>query len=204
MKNKYIEYMVLLLFLIGICIYDKLYIKYNINSIVVSKLLCSNISTDFQEYKKYNNINYTLSKVKYRDIYNYKHEFTIYKGYMNNIKPGYAVINDIGLVGIITKCYKYVSIVRLITNNKSAISVKINNNYGILKYKDTLYVDDIIGDVSINDLVYTSGFGNIIPNILIGRVNNITYNNINKKIEISPSVDFDSINYLYILGDFND
>jgi len=73
-----------------------------------------------------NEFSYVYSKVLYRDIYNYFDEITILKGYNDNIKNNSAVINENGLIGTINKVNKNSSVVNLITNKNSQISIKVN------------------------------------------------------------------------------
>ena len=198
---KKIEYYLLVIILGVFIINNSFIIKYDIDTNDINDIYCSNNLSNYNEYMEYsNNTSLILSKVKYRDIYKYKNEITIYKGINEGLKEGYGVINNKGLIGVITKCYSDISIVRLITNKASNISIKINDNYGILKYGDNLYIDDIIGKITIGDLVYTSGIGSIMGDILVGRVYNITDN----KIFVDPVVNINKINYLYVLGDKND
>ena len=154
--------------------------------------------------EKINN-EYTISKVKYRNVYNFLDEITIYKGSKDNLKEKDAVFNNEGLIGIITKTEENSSIVRLITNKETNISVKINESFGVLKANDSkLIVSNITNyeNVEVGDKVYTSGIGHLIGNILIGTVSEITTDNlgIEKIITISPAVNFNKINYVYVVG----
>ena len=198
---KRIEYYILVIILITFMVNNRIVINKEINNKNMNEIYCSNNIQDYEEYKKYSNDNkFILTKVKYRDIYKYKNEITIYKGYNDGIKEENGVINDTGLVGIVIKSNKETSVVRLITNNDSNISVKINNNYGILKYNGSLYIDDLVGKVSNGDLVYTSGLGSIMENILVGSVVDVT----NGVIKVESIVDMNTINYLYVIEDNND
>ncbi len=157
------------------------------------------------DYKIENNYQYKISKVLYRDIYDFKNEITIYKGTMDNLKENDVVINDLGLIGVISKVYKEKALVKLITNKDSNISVKINDSYGILKTKENkLIVSNLTNYdlINLGDKIYTSGIGNLPGNILIGTVKEINMDNleIEKIITINPSVDFNHLNYVFIVG----
>ena len=148
---------------------------------------------------------YIISKVKYRNVYDFLKEMTIYKGRSNNIKEKDAVFNNDGLIGIIKKVDENSSIVRLLTNKETNISVKIKDSYGILKVNDDkLIVSNITNTVNIEpeDEIFTSGIGNLIGNILIGTVKEVTTDNlgIEKIITVNPSVNFAKINYVYVAG----
>lgn len=213
-KNK--EYIILLfLFLLGIFIFNintfslNDYQEKTLNSL--SNIYCENIKKDYEELLEANqflitnNLNAILTKVKFRNIYNYKNSLTIYKGSRDNIVKGMLVLDENGLVGIIDKVYKNNSEVKLITNKDINISVKINNSYGILKLRDgKIIVTDLTlyDEINVDDEVYTSGIGNLLGNIFIGKVKNIDIdkNNIEKTLEISLGSNLNNLNYLYVVG----
>ena len=151
----------------------------------------------------YKNLNLTLSRVKYRDVYDFMNTLTIYKGFLDGVSVNDAVLTNNGLVGVIDKSFAHYSIVRLITNEQSNISVKINNSIGVLKFQNNkLIVSDINNyeNINIGDEIYTSGLGNIDEGIYVGKVKNIKLNNteIEKIIEVSINESLENINYLYI------
>ena len=151
-----------------------------------------------------NNYKYIYSKVLFRDIYDFKNEITILKGSDDNLKENMAIINQNGFVGVITKVTKDSSVVRLITNNKSKISNKINDSYGILQFKNSkLIITGITNDVqiNINDSVYTSGIGNLPKDIYVGYVKEVNNNNLEKEITITSLVNFDTINFVIVIED---
>ena len=213
-KNK--EYIILLfLFLLGIFIFNintfslNDYQEKTLNSL--SNIYCENIKKEYEELLEANqflitnNINAILTKVKFRNIYNYKNSLTVYKGSKDNIVKGMLVLDENGLVGIIDKVYKNNSEVKLITNKDINISVKINNSYGILKLRDgKIIVTDLTlyDEINVDDEVYTSGIGNLLGNIFIGKVKNIDIdkNNIEKTLEISLGSNLNNLNYLYVVG----
>lgn len=155
-----------------------------------------NVDTDYEMQ---------ISKVKYRNIYDFQNEITIFKGKDDGVKMGDAIINQDGLVGIVTAVKKNTTTVRLLTNKKTNVSVKINNAYGLLKVKDKqLVVSNITNydEVMVNDAIYTSGLGNLPGDILIGYVTNIQNDalEIEKIITVKWAVNFDILNYVYIMG----
>lgn len=177
---------------------------------IITENYCNNITTEYNELLNINNINYNsslnlnISKVMYRDIYDYNNYITIYKGSNDNLVKNMAVINEFGLVGIIDKVNKNNSIVKLITNIDSNISVKINNNFGILKVSNNkLIVSDIsnYNDINIGDKIYTSGLGNVIGDLYVGEVSDISLNstNIEKIITVKSNVDFNNIKYIAVV-----
>ena len=191
MIKKYKDYILLLIiFLLFI-------FSGSINRFLIAinpNLDTKNIELNYDKYlkdeldniKKINNIEFNddldlqVSRVKYRNVYEYSDTLTIYKGFKNNVFVNDVVLNNDGLIGIVTKTYDYYSIVTLITNKNSNISVKINDAIGILKtINNTLVVTDINNyeKVNVDDEIYTSGLGNLPDNIYIGKVKSINLNN---------------------------
>jgi rod shape-determining protein MreC len=167
----------------------------------------NNLALELNNAYNYNfltNYNLEYSKVLYRDIYNLKNEITIYKGKNNNIKENNLVINDLGLVGVVIKVNENSSVVRLLTNSKTNISVKIGDYYGILKYQDNKLVVEGINNksnISIGDEVKTSDIAILPENILIGYVTNLGMDKyeIERVIELSSVVDFNSLKYVSVI-----
>lgn len=149
------------------------------------------------------NLDIIVSRVKYRDVYEYSNTLTIFKGTKNNVNVGDAVLTNNGLVGIINKTYDYYSVVSLITNKKSNISVKINDAVGVLKMKNSKLVVTSINNyknISIGDEIYTSGLGNLPDNIYVGKVKSVSLNDteIEKVIEVDIENRLDTLDYLFI------
>ena len=181
----------------------------NLNSNNINNNYCTSLENDYNELLKINDfkitseLNLVVSKVMLRDIYEFSDTLTIYKGTNAGIKEGNAVITDKGLIGVISKVNKESSVVKLITNKSSNISVRIGSSYGILNMQDSLIVSDLsmYDDVFIGEEVYTSGIGNLPGDIYIGNVIDIKANNteIEKILEVSPVVDLSTINYVMVV-----
>lgn len=174
-----------------------------------------------EKLKEELDIDYSLSDYEYlnatvisRNVGYWYNTITINKGSYNGVSKDMVVINGEGLIGRVIRTTTFTSDVRLITtsetNNK--ISVVISNGdyslYGLINsydYSDNfLEVEGISNtkNVSVGDYVYTSGLGGIFPSgILIGRVSEITTDSYDlaKIIMVSPSADFNDINYVSIL-----
>lgn len=214
MIKKYKDYILLLIiFLLFI-------FSGNINRFLIAinpNLDTKNIELNYDKYlkdeldniKKINNIEFNddldlqVSRVKYRNVYEYSDTLTIYKGFKNNVFVNDIVLTNDGLIGIVTKTYDYYSIVTLITNKNSNISVKINDAIGILKtINNTLVVTNINNyeKVNIDDEIYTSGLGNLPDNIYIGKVKSINLNNteIEKVVEVNINDRLEKLDYLFI------
>ena len=182
----------------------------NLNSNNINNNYCTSLENDYNELLKINDfkitseLNLVVSKVMLRDIYEFSDTLTIYKGTNSGIKEGNAVITDKGLIGVISKVNKESSVVELITNKSSNISVRIGSSYGILNMQDnSLIVSDLsmYDDVFIGEEVYTSGIGNLPGDIYIGNVIDIKANNteIEKILEVSPVVDLSMVNYVMVV-----
>lgn len=214
MIKKYKDYILLLMiFLLFI-------FSGSINRFLIAinpNLDTKNIELNYDKYlkdeldniKKINNIEFNddldlqVSRVKYRNVYEYSDTLTIYKGFKNNVFVNDVVLNNDGLIGIVTKTYDYYSIVTLITNKNSNISVKINDAIGILKtINNTLVVTNINNyeKVNVDDEIYTSGLGNLPDNIYIGKVKSINLNNteIEKVVEVNINDRLEKLEYLFI------
>ena len=214
MIKKYKDYILLLIiFLLFI-------FSGSINGFLIAinpNLDTKNIELNYDKYlkdeldniKKINNIEFNddldlqVSRVKYRNVYEYSDTLTIYKGFKNNVFVNDVVLNNDGLIGIVTKTYDYYSIVTLITNKNSNISVKINDAIGILKtINNTLVVTNINNyeKVNVDDEIYTSGLGNLPDNIYIGKVKSINLNNteIEKVVEVNINDRLEKLDYVFI------
>ena len=116
-----------------------------------------------------------------------------------------GVTNEYGLVGVITDVYKKNSELTTLRKLKD-ISVKVNESYGKLNYINNKFVINDISNydkVYINDKVYTSGYGSINENLYIGKVIKVESDDISKKVYVESEVDFNNLNYVLIVGDFN-
>ena len=214
MLRKYKDYiLLLLLFLVIIFISNISYFNMpnNIDINVIVDDYTKYLESEYNELLKINeidynaNLNVAISRILYRDIYDYHNYITIYKGSNDNLEEGMVVINESGLVGVVTKVNKNNSIVRLITSVDSNISVKINEYSGILKVSNgSLIVSDLSNydNINVGDKIYTSGIGNLIGDIYIGEVRDITLNNTNieKIITVTPAVDFDNLKYIAVIS----
>lgn len=205
LKNNYMFLILFIIFLLKEPIYNII----NYNDKTYTTIKCDNLESDYNKLLEFNNIDinynleYTNTYIIYKDIYDYMNEITIKggkdKGFNNNL-----VIYDNTLIGIITKVNKNSSIVRLLTNNKSKISVKINEEVGVLEYiNNKLIVSNIsnYSDIKVGDLIYTSGLGSVEENIYIGLVKSITLDNlgIEKYIEVSYNIDIKDIDYVTVI-----
>ena len=167
------------------------------------------------------NIKHVLSDYDYlnatvvnRNANTWYNNLTIDKGSNNGIEEGMVVINSTGVIGKTTNVSTFSSDVKLITttdtNNKISVKITSGDNHltGLINGYDYktgyLEVEGISNteNVSVGDLVYTSGLGGVFPSgILIGKVKSITTDvyDLSKIINVSPSANFEDINYVTVL-----
>lgn len=166
-----------------------------------------------EEYKKMQkllNINYydynvIYSKVVLRDIYAFYKEIVIGKGSNDGIKKQDIVINDLGVIGVVNEVNKNSSVVMLLTNSDTQLSVKINDSYGMLTSVDNkIVVKNIKLDKEIKegDLVYTSGLTNIPGNVLVGKVISVAKDNLELEyiINVESASNLQNINYVAVIN----
>lgn len=170
-----------------------------------SLLDLNNITSD------YNVINATVIN---RNINSWYNVLTIDKGSHDGIKEGYAVTISEGLIGKIVGVSEFSSTVKLLTTDEisNKISIKINKEgksiYGLLTNydsKNNVYIIEGISDIDeleIGSYVTTTGLSELFPSgILVGTINKVTYDKyqLTKVVEVTPSVDFNNIEYVSVL-----
>ncbi len=156
---------------------------------------------------KYQDYDILKTEILLRDVYNFHETVTIKYGKDANLKKGMAVVSENGLVGIIEKVNKKVSIVKLLTAKDSNVSIQIGENYGALNSYDNalnMLIANNFNNYELimkNEEVYTSGLGLIPKGIYIGKVNYTknTKENIEQEVLIKSEVDFDNLKYLAIV-----
>lgn len=146
------------------------------------------------------------SKILFRDIYDLNKKITIFKGAKDGIQEKNLVVNEQGLVGIVCKVHQNSSDVDLITKEDTNLSVKINDNYGLLKYENQEFIVSGInnkGEVTVGDSVYTSDISIYPEKILIGQVAEVKFDHyeIEKVIKVKPAVDFKNLKFISIIKD---
>ena len=209
MKNIIKNTILVLILIVLILFKDYLYMLFDKKEYDFNFIKEKELEYYKNEYEKIINIkndnNYLISRIIYRNVYNFYNEITISKGENYNINEGDYVLSNDSLIGIVSEVENNSSKVSLLYNNKIQLSVKINDTYGILISDDNkLYVKNIIGDSIIdeNDNIYTSGLTDIIPNILIGKVKKITTSKdkLERVVEVETISDIKKLDYVMILN----
>ena len=198
---KIISFILLFLFLYGLAYFSS-YIKYKDRYYVELDGLRLENHLLKKELNGLVNINYdegVIAKVILRDMYSFYDELVINVGSKDNINIYDSVICNGSLVGIVTKVNDKTSNVKLISSNYN-ISVKIGNTYGNLN-KGIVTMIDKYSDISVGDLVYTSGLDNILSDIYIGKVKDVSLDEdgLSNKVIIEYE-DNCNLNYVYVVG----
>lgn len=150
----------------------------------------------------YKGSSFILAKIALRNIYQFYDTITITTE--TRVNPSSPVINEDGLVGFISETDGNNSKVLLLTNNNK-LSVKVCNSYGLLnKYikKENIFLLSNINnyqDISNDCLVTTSGLQEVQNNLKIGKVIKVETKGIEKLVYVKPFVNFDKLNYLYVI-----
>ena len=150
----------------------------------------------------YSGTSFILAKIALRSIYDFYDSIIISTD--SKVSTNSPVINENGLVGFISETDGLSSKVELLTINKN-LSVKVCNSYGLLnKYlkKEKLLVLSNINnyeDISNGCTVTTSGLQGIREGLKIGSVVNVETKGIEKIVYVKPYVDYDNLNYLYVI-----
>lgn len=135
---------------------------------------------------------------------------TLNKGSRHGIKPDMGIINDQGVVGVITHVSQNYSTGLSLLNKRLLIPAKItkNNYFGSLvwdgEHFNTADLNEIPFHVIVNvgDTVVTSGYSNIFPEgIMIGIIKN--YNAVNGtnfyNIKVELSTNFKTLKYVEVV-----
>lgn len=208
MKNIWKNSLIIILFILLFLFKDNIYTlfdtkEYNFN--YLKEIELNNYKKEYEELIDIKNNNeYLISKIIYRDIYDFYNKMIISKGSNYNIEKGDIVVSENSLVGVIDKVDDTSSTVNLLYNKNLKISVKVNDTYGILESKnDKLYVTNIVSEANVNigDIVYTSGLTNIMGNIAIASVNNIktTEDKLEYILEVKELTNLKDLKYVMII-----
>ena len=229
-KNKYI-YILILLIILFIIFQFKFVLKDSFNTFLETIFLRKNeklvidseftdiyikeLERDLKEYREISNLNDCInSTIIYRNPEYWYDELTINKGSIDNVKVGSLVINNEGVIGIISSVYDNTSSISLITNidKNKKVTVGVSNNeetiYGIItnydKNKNEITISELTKDISITDdlNVITTNFTNTFKEgLILAKVKNITSdsNGLSKNVIATPVVDYNDIKYVCVI-----
>lgn len=162
--------------------------------------------------KSYQHFNIKMANIVYREHDNWSQTFTLDIGSNQGIKKGQAVVHTEGLVGYISDVSEDKSVVITILDPTSSVSVNIStiNEPAILKGDLSLKSNNrlkltfipISAQISISDMLYTSGLGSMYPSsIPVGKVIEIVNgkNDINRYAIVEPNVNIRTISQVGII-----
>lgn len=140
-----------------------------------------------------------VAKVILRDMYSFYDEIVLNVGSKDNVEVSDAVINDDGLIGIVTNVDKNRCNVKLLSSSYN-ISVRVDDTYGNLN-NGIITMIDKYSDVDIGDKIYTSGLDDVPGDVYVGEVINVSLDKdeLGKEIKVKL-VDNKYLNYVYIVG----
>lgn len=160
----------------------------------------------------YKHFNLKLGNVIYREHDNWTQTFQINIGSNDGVKLNQAVVHKDGLVGYIAKVNDTTSTVTTILDPSSAVSVNIStiNEPAMLqgdlslKSKNQLKLDfiELDAEVSIGDMLYTSGLGSMYPSsIPVAKITEVVSkkNDINRYAITEPCVDIKKISEVAVI-----
>ena len=140
----------------------------------------------------------------------WRSEIVINIGASNGVLEGMAVVNEDGLVGVVTLSSNNTSQVRLLNDPQSTVGARVlsSRKLGMVEgsHEKVIYLNYIPSDELImkGDILVTSEFGeHIPPELLIGRIKTIEQSGdiYYRQIEVEPFVDFGDIEYVLVVRD---
>ena len=202
-KLSKIFIIIIVLLLIHGASYFISFLKYNNKNVVETSVLKeenNNLKKKINELEKAlklkeTNNEYIISKVITRDIYNFYNEIIIDSS-KDEINIGDAVVNESGLIGIVSKVSEKKAYVSLLTSDYN-ISVKINETYGNLNNNKITGINKY-SNIKVGDLVYTSGLTQTKGNIYNDTITEIKEKNLELEATIT-TIDNNTINYVAII-----
>ncbi len=201
MRKKWLYIIVIILFISLYFLKDKVYLFLD-NSWFYPDIIYKDYCK-IDNSNEYNlNFDYLYTRVLYRDIYDFKKEITIYKGKNYNLSKNMAVVDEFGLIGIITSLTDSTSKVMLLTNKNTKISIKVNDMYGLLTYdNDKLIVSSLTSTNKLKkgDIVYTSGLASVYENIPVGVIEKENTDSKNIEYIITPFANINDLSYVAVL-----
>lgn len=154
-----------------------------------------------------------VARVIAKGTSNYLNSLTIDLGAEHGIKPGMTVVTERGLVGRILKVGPSTSTILLLTDPSSGVQAIIqressrevgvvNGRAGDLPVMEFIPQD---GDVTVGDLVITSGLGGTFPkNLVIGQVIDVRKKDYEmfQQATLRPTVNFDRLEFVLVITNF--
>lgn len=147
------------------------------------------------------------ARVVAKNLLLFRNTMTLDVGTADSVKEQMPVINENGLVGIVTHVSPHYAVVNILLNTTFRVSGKIQRSRvdGIVRWDGKLLLLENVPkthDVRIGDVVETSGYSQIFPrNIRIGVVKKIDdqTGSLFKRIIVEPAVDFVRLEEVFVV-----
>lgn len=177
----------------------------HLDSIIFENRDYLSLKNDQEELLKTVNINkleknIQIGKIIDRNPQSFFAEAIMVKGKKEGVQIQDIITNEAGYIGEVIKINDHTSVLRLLMNKDTQLSVRIGNNYGLLKANnDTLNVTDITSkeEIHVGDTVYTSGYSKEAKDIKVATVTMVK-TGVSTSLIVKPIVDFNHLNYCYI------
>ncbi|MCF8242054.1 MAG: rod shape-determining protein MreC [Melioribacteraceae bacterium] len=162
---------------------------------------------NLMNYKDTSSFPFVPAEVISKLISNTQHNFIINVGNKDSVYKGMGVINEKGLIGLISEAHSNFSMVRTIKNARLKIAVTNQRSgvSGIMTWDGThLIIKNIPSnyDFQMGDRIVTSDFSTIMPPMVsVGIVTKkeITVSGQLSNIQVEPFVDLNKISDLFVL-----
>ena len=150
----------------------------------------------------------TAGRIVNKNLSLLRNTLTIDIGTADGVEPHMPVVNDLGLIGLVTNASEHYSIVNILLNTDFRATVKIQRSRvdGIVAWDGkTFYLKNVpkMRDVIIGDVVSTSEYSSTFPpDIRIGLVSDVREqaSSLFKNIIITPSVDFVKLEEVFVVN----
>ncbi len=158
-------------------------------------------------FKEKANINLVSAKIINKSLLQTRNTITLNIGENDGVFSGMPVITDDGLVGKVVSTSNNFAIAQILLNKELKVTVKNQRSRvdGILNFDgvDKLIIKNVPknADVAIGDLIITSEYSNLFPSgIPVGFVTESgQIDNLFKKIVVSPSVNFVTLEEVFVI-----
>lgn len=170
-------------------------------------------SDTFGIHKVESNFKYIATSIINNDYHHNDNFITLDKGENDGIKTDVAVVNSLGIIGIVSKTSKNYSVAISVLNKFFKTNAKFKNTpyFGTITWNgkkiNIVQLQDIPrqATVKIGDTIVTGGRSAIFPRgIPIGSVHNIEFKNNNyQNIDVELFNDFRTISSAYLIKNFH-
>lgn len=160
---------------------------------------------------RYAHYNYIPARVINNSVSNDRINYiTINRGSNSGIKPGMPVVSYNGIVGRVEHVSKhFATIASVLSDRKVSARLNMKEAFGIISWQpghpDYVQMGNmpITMPVRIHDSVFTTGFTNFPPNVMVGTVSNIdTIKSSNTQLlHIKLATDFRTLQFVYVIDD---